>query len=78
MGRLVRRVRCLLLTGLTLDEAGQYPHNSARSLIAEVDGVEQPRPTPRFFRTPGGIGRAAPDRGAHTQEVLEEWGIATS
>ncbi|WP_199086621.1 CaiB/BaiF CoA-transferase family protein [Bosea sp. ASV33] len=63
---------------LTLDEAGQYPHNRARSLIAEVDGVEQPGPTPRFSRTPGGIGRPAPDRGAHTQEILEDWGIATS
>ncbi len=63
---------------LTLDEAGRHPHNRARALIAEVDGVQQPQPTPRFSRTPGEIARAAPHRGAHTQEVLTEWGIATT
>ena len=60
---------------LTLDEVGQHPHNRARSVLTEVEGVEQPRPTPRFSRTPGHIARVAPERGAHSRSVLMEWGL---
>lgn len=61
---------------LTLDEAGGHPQNRARSLLVEVEDVEQPQPAPRFSRTPGGIARLAPARGAHTAEVLRDWGVA--
>lgn len=60
---------------LTLDEAGAHPHNRARELLANVDGVEQPRPAPRFSRTPGQIARPAPARGEHTIEALRDWGL---
>lgn len=61
---------------LTLEEAGQHPHNRARGTMASVDGVEQPRPAPRFSRTPGQIERPAPARGQHTGEALQDWGVA--
>lgn len=60
---------------LTLDEAGGHPHNRARSLLIEVEGVEQPQPAPRFSRTSGKIARLAPARGAHTAEVMRDWGV---
>lgn len=62
---------------LTLDEAGGHPHNRARSLLIEVEGVEQPQPAPRFSRTSGKIARLAPARGAHTAEVMRDWGVAS-
>lgn len=60
---------------LTLEEVQFHPHNQARSLLAEVEGVRQPQPAPRLSRTPGQIVRGAPRRGEHTLEILSEWGI---
>ena len=37
---------------LTLDEAPRHPHLAARGTYAEIDGVTQPMPAPRFSRTP--------------------------
>ena len=62
---------------LTLDEAPAHPHNKARSTMVDLDGVEQPRPAPRFSRTPGQIARPAPVRGEHTVEALRDWGVGT-
>jgi alpha-methylacyl-CoA racemase len=50
---------CALLEGtdacfapvLTTDEASDHPHNAARGIYVEIDGVVQPAPTPRFSRT---------------------------
>ncbi len=33
-------------------EAHLHPHNAARGVFVEVDGVQQPAPAPRFSRTP--------------------------
>lgn len=63
---------------LTLDEAAAHPHNKARSLLVEVDGVEQPQPTPRFSRTQGQIARPAPRRGQHTASALHDWGLSAT
>ncbi|MDR5654869.1 CaiB/BaiF CoA transferase family protein [Ruixingdingia sedimenti] len=60
---------------LTLEEAPRHPHNLARGLMEERDGVAQPRPAPRFSRTPGAIARPAPARGEHTQQALADWGL---
>src|SRR5215472_9466720 len=56
-------------------EAGQHPHNTAREVFADVGGVSQPAPAPRFSRT--GAGRpAAPVRpGANTDAVLGALGL---
>jgi alpha-methylacyl-CoA racemase len=37
---------------LTPAEAPGHPHNRARSVFVDVDGVPQPAPAPRFARTP--------------------------
>lgn len=74
---------CALLEGtdacvapvLNMDEAPQHPHNVARQVFAEVDGVTQPTPAPRLSRTPGAIPSPPPEPGADTEGVLSHWGF---
>jgi alpha-methylacyl-CoA racemase len=40
---------------LTLRDAAQHPHARYRDMIAEVEGLAQPAPAPRFSETPGSI-----------------------
>ena len=40
---------------LDLDEAPRHPHNRARGTFAEVDGITQPAPAPRFARPRGTV-----------------------
>ena len=61
---------------LSLAEAPQHPHNVARGTFADVAGVVQPAPAPRFSRTPGAISRPPSHAGQHTDEALVDWGIA--
>ncbi|MGE0741161.1 MAG: CaiB/BaiF CoA transferase family protein [Hyphomonadaceae bacterium] len=76
---------CALLEGtdacfapvLDLNEAPRHPHNVARGTYVEMDGLVQPGPAPRFSKSPGAIQGAPPHVGAHTDEVLGEWGIST-
>lgn len=60
---------------LSLDEVALHPHNRERGALVEINGVEQPQPTPRFSRTPGRVVRAAPARGEHTIEALNDWNV---
>jgi alpha-methylacyl-CoA racemase len=60
---------------LGLGEAPTHPHNAERRTFAEVAGVVQPAPAPRFSRTPGTIERPPPHAGEHTAEVLADWGF---
>jgi len=60
---------------LSLDEAYEHPHNKARETIVDIDGVRQPNVAPRFSRTKPEIQGPAPKAGAHTEEVLKEWGM---
>jgi alpha-methylacyl-CoA racemase len=60
---------------LSLAEAPSHPHNVARQTFVEVDGVTQPAPAPRFSATPGAIQGPAPAIGAHTDDVLADWGV---
>jgi len=59
---------------LDIDEAWVHPHNRARHVHAEFDGVQHPSPAPRFSRTPGALRRPAPTPGRHSAEVLADWG----
>jgi len=59
---------------LNLVEAAGHPHNTARRAFIQVEGVDQPAPAPRFSVTPGGVHRAPPKPGQHTDEILAEWG----
>lgn len=56
-------------------EAHLHPHNEARDLFVDVDGMTQPAPAPRFSRTPGTIRRGGAEPGAHTDEVLAGFGF---
>src|SRR5271165_991918 len=60
---------------LSLAEAPEHPHNCARATFIERDGVVQPAPAPRFSRTPGSIGRGAPQRGEGGAAALADWGF---
>jgi alpha-methylacyl-CoA racemase len=59
---------------LTMGEAPTHPHAVARSAFADVEGVPQPGPAPRFDRTP----LAAPSvavEGVPAEDVLAAWGV---
>jgi len=61
---------------LDLSEAPNHPHNLARQTFVERDGVVQPGPAPRFSATPGAIQGPPAAIGAHTAEVLADWGVS--
>jgi alpha-methylacyl-CoA racemase len=61
---------------LDLDETGDHPHNRARNLLINVDGVMQPAPAPRLSRTPGRVRASARPRGSGTRNVLSELGYS--
>jgi alpha-methylacyl-CoA racemase len=60
---------------LPLSEVATHPHNAARGVIVELDGVPQPAPAPRFSRTPGSIQGPPAGPGQHTATALADWGI---
>jgi alpha-methylacyl-CoA racemase len=60
---------------LSIAEAPDHPHARAREAYVEVEGARQPAAAPRFSRTPGAARSAAPTRGAHTDEILGDYGF---
>ena len=57
-------------------EACEHPHNVARAVFADVGGVSQPAPAPRFRRTPAASPPVPPVRpGADTDAVLGALGL---
>ena len=75
---------CALLEGsdacfapvLTLSEAAEHPHITARGTIVEYDGVLQPAPAPRFSRTTPALAQPAAKPGEHTDDALHDWGFS--
>ena len=61
---------------LSISEAPSHPHNHARGVYSEVDGVVQPSPAPRFSSTPGAIRSGPSSPGEHTDEILAELDIS--
>jgi crotonobetainyl-CoA:carnitine CoA-transferase CaiB-like acyl-CoA transferase len=63
---------------LTLDEAPQHPHLRARGTYAQIDGVLQPMPAPRFSRSQPPAPRAfQPWDPADADAILGPWLDAT-
>jgi alpha-methylacyl-CoA racemase len=60
---------------LTMSDAAHHPHLRARDTIVERHGFLQPAPAPRFSRSEVSLDRPMPPPGAHTDEVLAEWGV---
>ncbi|MDD9963326.1 MAG: CaiB/BaiF CoA-transferase family protein [Gammaproteobacteria bacterium] len=60
---------------LDFHEAIDHPHNRARSTFVEIDGLHQAAAAPRFNRTPPQTPGAAAAPGAHTEELLREFGF---
>jgi alpha-methylacyl-CoA racemase len=63
---------------LSLAEAPRFGHNATRGTFAEIDGVLQPAPAPRFSRTPPVSGRAPVWPGTDTADVLADLGLSES
>jgi alpha-methylacyl-CoA racemase len=61
---------------LRMSEAAEHPHNRARGTFADLHGVVQPAPAPRFSRSPPAVERPPAHAGQHTREVLGDWGVA--
>jgi alpha-methylacyl-CoA racemase len=63
---------------LSPGEVLAHPHLAARHVFSNVDGLVHPEPAPRFSRTPGARGSAAPLVGEHTEAVLADFGLSES
>jgi alpha-methylacyl-CoA racemase len=59
-------------------EAPGHPHNASRGTFADVGGLVQPAPAPRFGRSPASAPSAPPRPGADTDAVLAELGCSTA
>ena len=59
-------------------EAPGHPHNASRGTFADVGGLVQPAPAPRFGRSPAGVPPPPPRPGADTDAVLAELGCTTA
>ncbi len=59
-------------------EAAGHPHNVARAVFADVGGVSQPAPAPRFGRSATGQPAPPVRPGADTDAVLGELGLGES
>lgn len=60
---------------LSIDEAWEHPQMTHRGTFRQMDGLRYPGPAPRLSETPGSLRRPAPEPGADTASVLEDWGI---
>ncbi|MFC7341022.1 CaiB/BaiF CoA transferase family protein [Saccharopolyspora griseoalba] len=61
---------------LSMTEAEDHPHMAARRTLVRRDGTLQPAPAPRFSRTPNPDPGEIAAPGAHTEQVLRDWGLA--
>jgi alpha-methylacyl-CoA racemase len=59
---------------LSMAEAPDHPHNKARGAFAEVGGMVQPMPAPRYSGTPTARPQPAPAAGHDTAALLADLG----
>lgn len=60
---------------LSMAEVRHHPHHQARGTFLDDGETWQPAPAPRFSRTPGEVTRAPAEIGAHSNEILTEFGF---
>ena len=60
---------------LSLAEAPDHPHNRARGVFVDINGVIQPAPAPRFSRTPLAAPSPPPKPGHDSASTLKDWGV---
>ena len=60
---------------LTMSEAREHPHNTARGTFVDVAGSPQPSPAPRYSRTATAKPAPAPMPGDETDAILADLGI---
>jgi alpha-methylacyl-CoA racemase len=60
---------------IPLAEAFEHPHNMAREVYVDRDGLVQPAPAPRFSRTASTLTTGPSSPGGSTREALAAWGI---
>ncbi len=60
---------------LTMSEAREHPHNTARGTFVDVAGSPQPAPAPRYSRTATAKPAPAPMPGGETDAILADLGI---
>jgi alpha-methylacyl-CoA racemase len=61
---------------LTAAEAPGHAHNTARGTFADIEGITQPAPAPRFGRTAAGTPAPPRKPGQDTDAVLADLGTA--
>ena len=61
---------------LTLAEAREHPHAVARDAFVEIAGKPQPRPAPRFSRTPPDVPGPPTSPAEETPRSLADWGFS--
>jgi alpha-methylacyl-CoA racemase len=61
---------------LSMDEAHQHPHNTARGAFIDVGGMRQPAPAPRFATTQ--LAQPAPPGSVDPRETLRAWGLSSA
>jgi alpha-methylacyl-CoA racemase len=62
---------------LSMSEAAEHPHNTARQTFINLNGVVQPAPAPRFSRTVPEVQGPPPTVGQDTDQALADWGFAS-
>jgi alpha-methylacyl-CoA racemase len=61
---------------LTMTEALHHPHAVAPQAFQTVEGVQQPRPVPRFSRTPAAPAEPPQATDANVEHALRAWGYS--
>lgn len=61
---------------LRMTEAPSHPHNRERGNFIDVGGMVQPAPAPRFSRSSAGECAPPASPGAHTDEVMADYGFS--
>lgn len=60
---------------LSLREAPDHPHLAERKTFVQHHGVVQPAPAPRFSGTPAELSSPPALPGAHSRQILIDWGL---